>query len=96
VDTFQGGLQFYLSKISRRMVPEQSEPPLSLPQQDSPFSQWLLQNVKEISPPPTAILHLENASIALASHTTTIVGTKMTSTAWRIHSNKQCIWMNAQ
>jgi hypothetical protein len=101
VDTFHGGIQFSLPKLSLRTLEPETENHLSTPSNlqetidnGSPFQKWCLNYLRETSPPPTCILKLDRPSIAIAMLETNTNNTKQIAVSWRIHSGATCYWQN--
>jgi hypothetical protein len=102
VDTFQGGLQFSLPKLSRRRIIQPSAAeflPLNFLEFLSgadPFTTHAMQHLVQSTPPPHCILNLEQPSIAIAINQHHFEHHQEIAFSWRIHSRGTCIWKNSQ
>jgi hypothetical protein len=102
VDTFHGGLQFSLPKLSRRQLihsSPDSAPPMNFDELISGSNEYIRQAMTHLvqsAPPPTCILHLEQPSIAIAINQFCFEQSHEIAFSWRIHSRGSCIWQNSQ
>jgi hypothetical protein len=102
VDTFHGGLQFSLPKLSRRRIihplPDRI-PPLSFAElldQSNAYIKQTMTHLVQTAHPLTCILHLEQPSIAIAINQFRFENFNEIAFSWRIHSMGRCIWKNSQ